>query len=84
MRVGFKFMQAFCQRKNIPLMELYPFLDLLVVSIAADLVSITGENRILAHYGLQQLNEAPRKGLLSIIKLGRFGKTPDYHGRHCL
>ena len=72
--VGFKFMQAFCQRKNIPLMELYPFLDLLVVSIAADLVSITGENRILAHYGLQQLNEAPRKGLLSIIKLAGLEK----------
>lgn len=72
--VGFKFMQAFCQRKNIPLTELYPFLDLLVVSIAADLVSITGENRILAHYGLQQLNEAPRKGLLSIIKLAGLEK----------
>lgn len=55
-------------------MELYPFLDLLVVSIAADLVSITGENRILAHYGLQQLNEAPRKGLLSIIKLAGLEK----------
>lgn len=72
--VGFKFMQAYCLRKNIPLMELYPFLDLLVVSIAADLVSITGENRILAHYGLQQLNEAPRKGLLSIIKLAGLEK----------
>ncbi len=57
--VGFKLMQAYCIRKNIPLTELYPFLDLLVVSIASDLVSITGENRILAHYGLKQLNEAP-------------------------
>ena len=72
--VGFKLMQAYCIRKNIPLTELYPFLDLLVVSIASDLVSITGENRILAHYGLKQLNEAPRKGLLSIIKLGGLEK----------
>jgi len=72
--VGFKLMQAYCIRKNIPLAELYPFLDLLVVSIASDLVSITGENRILAHYGLKQLNEAPRKGLLSIIKLAGLEK----------
>jgi single-stranded-DNA-specific exonuclease len=72
--VGFKLMQAYCIRKNIPLIELYPFLDLLVVSIASDLVSITGENRILAHYGLKQLNEAPRKGLLSIIKLAGLEK----------
>ncbi len=72
--VGFKFMQGYCIRQNIPLTELYPFLDLLVVSIAADLVSITGENRILAHYGLKQLNEAPRKGLLSIIKLAGLEK----------
>jgi len=60
--------------RNIPLTELYPFLDLVVVSIASDLVSITGENRILAHYGLKQLNESPRKGLLSIIKLAGLEK----------
>ena len=72
--VGFKLMQAFCIRRNIPLQELYPFLDLLVVSIASDLVSITGENRILAHYGLKQLNDSPRMGLLSIIKLAGLEK----------
>lgn len=72
--VGFKLMQAFCLSRNIPLTELYPFLDLLVVSIASDLVSITGENRILAHYGLKQINEAPRKGLQSIIKLAGLEK----------
>jgi len=72
--VGFKLMQAFCMSRNIPLIELYPFLDLVVVSIASDLVSITGENRILAHYGLKQLNESPRKGLLSIIKLAGLEK----------
>ncbi|HNY23948.1 MAG: single-stranded-DNA-specific exonuclease RecJ [Bacteroidales bacterium] len=72
--VGFKFMQAYCIHRGIPLTELYPYLDLLVVSIASDLVSITGENRILAHFGLKQLNEAPRKGLLSIIKLAGLEK----------
>jgi len=72
--VGFKLLQAFCMSRNIPLTELYPFLDLVVVSIASDLVSITGENRILAHYGLKQSNEAPRKGLHSIIKLAGLEK----------
>lgn len=65
--VGFKFMQAFASSRGIPFTELVPLLDLLVVSIASDLVSITGENRILAHFGLKQLNESPRKGLLSEI-----------------
>lgn len=72
--VGFKLMQAFAPTRNIDFTELVPLLDLLVVSIASDLVLMTGENRILAHYGLQQLNESPRKGLLSIIKLSGLEK----------
>ncbi len=72
--VGFKMLQAYFLRHDIPLEQLYPYLDLVVVSIAADLVSITGENRILAHYGLKQLNSAPRKGLLSMIKLAGLEK----------
>lgn len=72
--VGFKFMQAFAQTKNIPFNELTPLLDLLAVSIASDLVSITGENRILAFFGLKQLNESPGKGLSSIIKLSGLEK----------
>lgn len=72
--VGFKFMQAFASSIGIPFTELVPLLDLLVVSIASDLVSITGENRILAHFGLKQLNESPRKGLLSVIKLSGLEK----------
>ena len=72
--VGFKFMQAFASSRGIPFTELVPLLDLLVVSIASDLVSITGENRILAHFGLKQLNESPRKGLLSVIKLSGLEK----------
>lgn len=67
--VGFKFVQAFAQKHDIPFDDLLPYLDLLVVSIASDLVSVTGENRVLAHYGLKQLNENPRKGLLAMINL---------------
>jgi len=67
--VGFKLLQAFCIVNNISSHELYPYLDLLAVSIASDIVPVIGENRILTHYGLKQLNENPRKGLKAIIKI---------------
>ena len=67
--VGFKLVQAYASAHGIPFEQILPYLDLLAVSIAADLVSVVGENRILAYYGLKQINEAPRKGLLSMIKL---------------
>ena len=67
--VGFKLVQAYASRHGIPFEEYQTLLDLLVVSIASDLVSVTGENRVLAYYGLKQLNENPRKGLIPIIKL---------------
>lgn len=74
--VGFKLIQAFARTNNIPFEKLIPFLDLVVVSIASDIVPIVDENRILAHFGLIQLNEKPRQGLKSIIKLsGLSGKT---------
>ncbi|MBR6661144.1 MAG: single-stranded-DNA-specific exonuclease RecJ [Bacteroidales bacterium] len=72
--VGFKLVQAFAMKNNIKFEEILPLLDLLAVSIASDLVSVTGENRILAYYGLKQLNENPRKGLQSIIKLSGLEK----------
>jgi single-stranded-DNA-specific exonuclease len=67
--VGFKMLQAFCSVNNIPFHELYPYLDLLAVSIASDIVPVIGENRILAFYGLKQMNENPRRGLKSILKI---------------
>ena len=67
--VGFKLVQGYSQRYGIPFEELLPFFDLLVVSIAADLVTMVGENRVLAHYGLKQLNESPREGLKALIGL---------------
>ena len=72
--VGFKLVQAYAIRRGLPFEWIMPLLDLVVVSIAADLVSITGENRILSYYGLIQLNENPRRGLLSIIKLSGLEK----------
>jgi len=67
--VGFKFMQAFAQNNNIKFSDLTPLLDLVAVSIASDIVPITGENRILAHYGLKQLNSNPSVGLKGIIDI---------------
>lgn len=67
--VGFKLVQAYAQSHDVPFEEIIPLLDLLVVSIASDLVGVTGENRVLAHFGLKQLNEQPRKGLLAMINL---------------
>ena len=67
--VGFKLVQAYSSLYGIPFEQITPYLDLLAVSIAADLVSVVGENRILAYYGLKQINESPRKGLLSMIRL---------------
>ena len=74
--VGFKLVQAYSQRYDIPFESLIPLLDLLVVSIASDLVSVTDENRILAHYGLKQLNSHPREGLLAMIQLS--GLEPNH------
>jgi len=67
--VGFKFMQAFTKNNGIPFSRLIPLLDLCVVSIAADIVPVSGENRILAFHGLKQLNQNPSVGLKAIIEI---------------
>ncbi|MBO4314379.1 MAG: single-stranded-DNA-specific exonuclease RecJ [Prevotella sp.] len=67
--VGFKFMQAFAKNNGIPFSRLIPLLDFCAVSIAADLVPVTDENRILAFHGLKQLNQSPSIGLKSIIDI---------------
>jgi len=66
--VGFKLIQAYCQLQKIPFEKIIPYLDLVAVSIASDIVPMTGENRILAYFGLKQLNEAPRLGFQKIIE----------------
>ena len=69
--VGFKLAQGYVQHYGLDPALLEPLLDLQVVSIASDLVSMTGENRILAHYGLKRLNENPRQGLRAMISLSQ-------------
>lgn len=73
--VGFKFMQAFAADNGFPFSELEKLLELTAVSIASDIVPITGENRILAYYGLKQINSNPSLGLKGIIDVcGLSGK----------
>ena len=67
--VGFKFMQAFAKNNNIPFSRLVPLLDFCAVSIAADLVPVVDENRILAFHGLKQLNQNPSLGVKAIIDI---------------
>lgn len=71
--VGFKFMQAFAKSNSLEPMDLESLLDLVAVSIASDIVPITGENRILAYYGLKQLNSNPSTGLEGIINICELG-----------
>ncbi len=67
--VGFKLMQAFAKNNGIPFSRLIPLLDFCAVSIAADIVPVTGENRTLAFHGLKQLNQNPSVGLKAIIEI---------------
>lgn len=67
--VGFKLLQGFLNHRNEPMEKLYPFLDLLAISIGADIVAITGENRILCTHGLRILNEAPRVAFKELLEV---------------
>ena len=74
--VGFKLRQAFAKSNGIPFSMLIPLLDFCAVSIAADIVPVTGENRIIAYHGLKQLNQNPNIGLKAIIDIcGLSGRT---------
>ncbi len=79
--VGFKLIQAFAEHNEIPFEELEKYLDLVVVSIASDIVPIVGENRILAYYGLKRINKSPRPGIEAILEFSnikrRFNAGPD-------
>lgn len=66
--IGFKLVQAYCQVENIPLDNILKLLDLVVVSIASDIVPVIGENRTLAFLGLEYLNASPRPGLKALIE----------------
>lgn len=78
--VGFKLLHAYCIHNEIPLVQLYEYLDLLAVSIASDIVPITGENRVMAYFGLKKLNSTPRPGLKALIDLSRSRKDMTISG----
>ncbi|MGS2762463.1 single-stranded-DNA-specific exonuclease RecJ [Sinomicrobium sp. M5D2P9] len=65
--VGFKLIQALASRRGQNITDLIPYLDLVATAIAADIVPITGENRVLAYFGLKQINSGPRAGIKAII-----------------
>ena len=66
--VGFKLIHAYSRVHGIPFSKIAHYLDLVAVSIASDIVPITGENRVMAYFGLKRLNESPRTGLREIIR----------------
>ena len=67
--IGFKLVQAYAQKNKIPFNDISCYLDLVAVSIASDIVPITGENRVLAWYGLQKINTEPCKGISALMNL---------------
>ena len=71
--VGFKLVQAFQSVQNKPFEDLMKFLDLVAVSIASDIVPITGENRVLAYFGLDRINHNPSVGMKAIINIANIG-----------
>ncbi len=77
--LGFKFMQGFAQKYREE-RELYEYLDLVAVSIASDIVPITGENRILTYFGLKKLNENPSPGLKALKNIAGLKGDLDVSG----
>lgn len=70
--VGFKLLQAFCQKQGVDFQQLFPYLDLLAISTACDIVPITGENRVLCKFGLDVINSQPRVGVKALMESASF------------
>lgn len=66
--VGFKLIQALAENRNQSIFDLIPYLDLVATAIAADIVPITGENRVLAKFGLEVINSNPRPGIKALVQ----------------
>lgn len=73
--VGFKLMSALAEQTGLPQSSYFEYLDLVATAIAADIVPITGENRILAYYGLRKVNEDPCPGIRALMQLAGVQKT---------
>jgi single-stranded-DNA-specific exonuclease len=74
--IGFKLAQAYAQVNDIPFEELHQYFELAAISIACDIVHITGENRVLAYYGLQRINTNPCIGVKTLMQAA--GRTENY------
>jgi single-stranded-DNA-specific exonuclease len=74
--IGFKLIQAYAEKNGIPVEEVNCYLDLVVISISCDIVHITGENRVLAHFGLQKINTDPCIGVKALMEIA--GRTGTY------
>jgi single-stranded-DNA-specific exonuclease len=74
--IGFKLVQAYAEKNDIPFEEVTCYLDLVAISIACDIVHINGENRVLAHLGLQKINNDPCIGVKTLMEVA--GKTSNY------
>lgn len=75
--IGFKLIQAYSQQHGFPLEEVYTYLDLVCTSIGADIVPITGENRVLAFHGLKKINTHPSAGIKSLMEVAAVKKEMD-------
>jgi len=75
--VGFKLITALCFAMNLPEQTAYQYLDLVATAIAADIVSLTGENRVLTYYGLKKANTNPNFGIKALANLSNYNK--DLH-----
>ena len=75
--VGFKLVTALSMRLGRPIEEVYQLLDYVAVSIAADIVPITGENRVLAYFGLKLLNKNPRPGIEAVLRHANINRRGD-------
>jgi single-stranded-DNA-specific exonuclease len=74
--IGFKLIQAYAEKNDIPFEQITCYLDLVAISIGCDIVHITGENRVLAYLGLQKINTAPCMGVKTLMEVA--GKASNY------
>ncbi len=74
--IGFKLVQAYAAKHNIPFSEVEQYIDMVAISIAADLVPILDENRILVHHGLKKLKTNPNNGLKALLET--YAEKPEY------
>ena len=75
--VGFKLIHAYAIKNGIPFEEIEVFLDLVAVSIASDVVPVTGENRLIVYYGLKKINSKPRACLEALLTFSSFTRTEE-------